>query len=217
MYPSELTGLEFSGVYIHEPGSVLSNLLIVIACILFLAKLKPIQTQFAKNWKLFIGILGLAAFGGMISHGIPTYLGRTGFYIVWALKGILVPLANVYAIKGALSSEQNSKYGRLIWIKVILASIALCVVYNFVPAIVDLLISYIVILIVSFKKKDMKQYAWIYYSFLFAFLTGLLFPFKVDIDPIWFNHKDLAHLFAVISLWLIYRAVRVDGREVSLS
>ncbi len=217
MYPKDLTGTEFNGVYIHEPGSVLSNLLIVLVCLLLLFRLKSNVSVFAKDWKAFIALLGLAAFGGMFSHGIPTYLGPTGFYIVWALKGILVPLANVYAIKGTLSAEQYRKYKRLIWIKAVLASIALCVVYNFVPAIVDLLLSYIIVMVVSFKKKEAKKYAWIYYSFLFAFLTGLLFPFKIDIDPVWFNHKDLAHLFAAGSLWLIYIAVKHDDSGDSLS
>ncbi len=210
MYPKVLDGIEVNGIYVHEPGGVLSNLLIVLVCITLLKSIGNTQNDFQKYWRLFIVFIGLGAAGGMISHGFPTYLGEEGFFWVWAIKGAFIPVANVFAAFGVLCATPyfTNKWKNIFWIKAIIVTALLMITYSFLPVVIDLLVTYIFVLIKASKlKKNRKDFALIFNSFLFALVTGLLFPFKLDVHHLWFTHKDIAHIFAIVSLVIVYKAI----------
>lgn len=215
MYPKVFNGITFDGIYIHEPGSVISNLILTLFCIFILVKIGKSENAFQHNWKMFLIFLGLGAFGGIFTHGIPTYLGETGFYWVWAIKGAFIPIANTYAILGVKRKLHLSKQVKLLLVLKASTAIVLAVYfYSFLPIVFDLLVTYIAVLVLSFKQKSENgAFYFIFASFVFAFVTGVLYPFKLDIDPLWFNHKDLAHYFALVSLWLVYLAIRYNKRH----
>ena len=95
-YPTELTGQEIAGIYIHEPSAMLSNIAIVVTCSILVIKHRSAIGQ-GKNWRSFILCLGLAASGGSLTHGLPTYLGPELYFLVWWVKNSFVLLANYFA------------------------------------------------------------------------------------------------------------------------
>ena len=146
----------------------------------------------------------------MLSHGFPTYFGETGFYWVWGIKSAFVPVANVFAVLGVLSNRPSEikKWQTILWVKALLVCIAFMWVYNFVPVIVDLLVTYIIVLINTTKqRKSSPSFKLLHASFVFALVTGLLYPLKLDLHHLWFTHKDLAHIFAIISLYIVFMAI----------
>jgi hypothetical protein len=215
MYPQALTGITINEIYVHEPGSVISNIVLTLFCLFILVKIGRSENDFQHNWKMFLVFLGLGAFGGIFSHGFPTYFGETGFFWLWAVKGAFIPVANRYAILGVKRTQNISKIvKRVLAIKAILAIALSVYFYNFLPIAIDLMVTYIIVLVYSFKQKNENgAYRLIFASFVFALVTGLIYPFKLDIDPIWFTHKDLAHYFALVSLWFIYLAIRYNKKH----
>lgn len=210
MYPKVFDGIDVYGIYVHEPGGLLSNLLLVLVCFELLRRSKGPQNAFQKYWRLFILYIGLGAAGGMLSHGFPTYLGEVGFFWVWSIKGAFIPVANVFAVFGVLCSTNmfSTKWKNLFWLKAVVITVAMMWTYSFLPVVVDLLITYIFVLTTASKlKKNRADYTFIFNSFLFALVTGLIFPFKLDVHHLWFTHKDIAHVFAIVSLLIIFRAI----------
>lgn len=217
MYPTTFPGITFHGIYIHEPGGLITDFLIALACLICLIKLPRAHDPFEKYWKLFIAMIGLGALGGMLVHGIPTVLGPRNFYTIWVLKNIFIPVGNVYAsyiVLITLYPRQRKTIEWLLWAKAGLACAAMIITYSFTPIVVDLGITYVLILSLSQNLKTRSDaYRLIQIAFIIAFLSGFLFIFKVDIDPLWFSHKDIVHIFVIWSVILIARAVYLNGKK----
>lgn len=206
-YPTDLTGIEIGGIYIHEPGGLLSNVAVCVLSFLIVLSIGKTQNAFQKNWKAFILCIGIGAFGGSFTHGFPTYLGEHLFFWVWAVKNSFVPLANYFASKDVLP---NLKWIRIILIAKMFAIIlALFITGKFLPAVIDLSITYILVIIFANRLiRPSNSYSIIRNAFILALLSGTLFIIKYDVNELWFTHKDMVHVFIIISLIMIFRAIK---------
>lgn len=220
MYPTTFPGITFQGVYIHEPGGLITDLLIALVSLILVIRLGRPNDLFDKYWTLFIAMIGMGAAGGVLVHGIPTVLGPTLFYIIWVLKNIFIPVGNFFAsyiILATLFPEKIKLIKTVFWLKAILATAAMMIWYSFTPIVVDLGITYILVIWMSNRlKRELHEYRIIQNAFLIAFFSGFLFLFKVDIDPVWFSHKDVVHIFVIWSIWLIYRAIRKNTLKYAM-
>lgn len=97
MYPTTFPGITLSGIYIHEPGGLITDLLIAVVSLWLVIRLKKPNDLFDKYWTLFIAMIGLGAAGGVLVHGIPTVLGPKLFYIIWVAKNVFIPIGNLFA------------------------------------------------------------------------------------------------------------------------
>ncbi len=211
-FPTELRGIEVSGVYIHEPGGLISNAAVcLLSLTLFFLLGKP-SNKSQKNWQLFILFIGLGSFGGMFTHGFPTLLGEQFFFWVWAIKNSFVPIANYFGSRDVLPAEKKIRY--LLLVKAVVVISALFLSGKFLPAVIDLGITYILIIYFSNKLSRIEgAYKNIRSAFVLGLLSGTLYIFKYDVDKLWFTHKDMVHVFVLISLILIYRGARKFRRE----
>jgi len=217
-YPTELTGKEILGFYIHEPSAMLSNFAIVAACATLLVLHREVIDRSANHWKKFALFLGLAGAGGMVSHGLPTYLGPDLYFLIWWVKNSFVLLANYSATLAVFGLTKVSKNKLVLYasIKVIAGITLLYFTFDFLPAAIDLAITYISILVITWKRTDQKGAKFLKRGFLVALFSGIfyLFPFSILND--WFNNKDAVHLFAVVSLALVSRAMSaMDDQQTS--
>lgn len=213
-YPTELTGVEIGGVYIHEPGGMISNIAVCVISFYFYIRLNDAESSFERSWRNFILCIGIGSLGGTFTHGLPTYLGPTLFFWLWWVKNSFVPLANFYAVRDFFS---GNKFVRATLIaKILVVIIALFLTESFLPAIIDLALTYILVIVFSLRKKsEFGPYRTIASAFILALLSGTLYLIKYDIDPLWFTHKDMVHVFVIISLMLIYRAVKESKRKAA--
>lgn len=218
MYPTTFPGITFQEIYIHEPGGLITDLLIALVCLAISFKTGRARNDFERYWKLFIVMIGYGALGGALVHGIPTVLGPQMFYAIWVLKNVFIPVGNVYAafiVLNTLYPQKQSLIEWGLWAKAGLACVAMIVSYSFTPIIVDLAITYLIVLGFSQRLRRISPaYKFIQWAFLIAFLSGFLYIFKVEIDPLWFSYKDLAHIFVIISVYLIYRGIQADRKPI---
>lgn len=209
-YPEELTGIEIAGIYVHEPGGLISNAAVCVLSISLFFLLGKSVNKSQKNWQLFILFIGLGAFGGMFTHGFPTYLGEQFFFWVWAVKNSFVPIANYFATRDVLPKGKIVRY--ILVLKAAVVIIALFLSEKFLPAVIDLGLTYILIIYFAGKlSKTSKAYRKIRNAFILGLLSGTLYIFKYDLDALWFTHKDMVHVFILISLILIFRGARQLG------
>jgi len=215
MYPENLDGIYFDEIYVHEPGALISNLAICVFCFAIFVFLGKSMCPFYRDWKRFILFIGIGAFGGIFTHGFPTYLGETGMFVLWGIKNVFVVLANFYAAIAVVRKFENfAQYKKLLIFKAILVSVSLFAFYNFLPAVIDLAFTYILVIIVltSSKSKDRVSRN-LLGAFVLALLSGLLYLIKYDVDRLWFTHKDMVHVFVLISLLLISKALVVSKQS----
>lgn len=206
-YPIELKGIEIAGIYIHEPGGLISNLsLCILSFILILSIGKP-ENSIQRNWKFFILFIGVGALGGSFTHGFPTYLGEQLFFWVWAIKNSFVPIANYFASKDVL--PQKKWIHAILILKVPVVILALFLSGKFLPVVIDLAITYLVVIYFS-NKLIVENRAYIYMrnAFILGLASGFLYIVKYDLNDLWFTHKDMVHVFILISLVLIYLGIR---------
>lgn len=217
MYPEVFSGITVSGIYIHEPGGLITDMLIAILCLVLLLRLHVLKDSFQKYWALFIAMIGLGGVGGALVHGFPTVLGESLFYWMWALKNVFLPLGNYFAayviLKAAFPSQMHWLHW-LIVIKMLAANVFMFYTYSFLPIVIDIALTYILVIWLSAGlSKKIAAYRYIRNAFLVAFFSGFLYILKYDIDPVWFSHKDLVHVFVLISIYMIYKAIIVRDKD----
>ena len=217
MYPEVFSGITVSGIYIHEPGGLITDLLIAIVCLTVLLKLPRLKDTFQKYWALFIAMIGLGGVGGALVHGFPTVLGESLFYWMWALKNVFLPIGNYFAAYVILSVAFPAKMrwlNILIVIKMVVANAFMFYSYSFLPIVIDIALTYFLVISLSIRlMKIIPAYKQIRNAFLVAFFSGFLYLLKYDIDPVWFSHKDMVHVFVLISVYLIYEAIIVKDKD----
>jgi len=217
MYPEVLSGITVSGIYINEPGGLITDLMIGILCLILLLKLPPPRDAFQKYWALFIAMIGLGGIGGALVHGFPTVLGSSLFYWMWSLKNVFLPIGNYFAAFVMLSVAFPSmirKLNILLIIKLVVANAFMFYTYSFLPIVIDIALTYFLVIWLSIRlMRIIPAYKQIRNAFLVVLFSGVLYLVKYDIDPIWFSHKDLVHVFVLISVYLIYKAIKIKGKD----
>lgn len=213
-YPTELTGQEIGGIYIHEPGALVSNIAIVLTCFSISLVNRNVRNRGSRLWVLFVVCLGVAASGGVISHGFPTYLSPEEYFAVWFVKNDFVLLANLFASLAvfSLTAFPNRKLAPILIAKFILAVLLLFVLYDFLPAVVDLALTYIAILVITWNEAKIAGVKYLKHSFLIALVSGVLYLFPFSLFDGWFTNKDAVHVFAIISLVMVSKAVNAMER-----
>lgn len=213
-YPTELTGQEILGVYIHEPGALVSNVAISLTCFIIAIANRNVKIRSSRLWVLFVICIGVAATGGMISHGFPTYLSREQYFAVWWLKNDFVLLGNLFAGLAVFSMTSVSPRN-LTWIliaKFITGATLLFFLFDFLPAVIDLALTYSAILIITWNKTEIRNAKILKQSFLIALFSGVFYLFPFNTLDGWFTNKDAVHVFAIISLIYVSLATRVMER-----
>lgn len=208
-YPTELTGQEIAGVYIHEPGALVSNFAIALTCLIIGVSVGRLKYRTSKLWLLFVISIGIAASGGMISHGFPTHISPDQFFGVWWVKNCFVLSGNFFAALAVfqLTAVRTKKIVILLAVKFVLLSALLFTTFNFLPAVVDLAFTYLVILGITWGRKDKPGVGLLKRSFLIALVSGLFYLFPFSLLNGWFTNKDAVHVFAIISLIMVSKAI----------
>jgi hypothetical protein len=211
MYPNVFDGLTLAGLYVHEPGGALTNILLAILGFYLIYRMSRKITPFGKYWRYFILMLALASTGGILTHGFPQLLGPNWFFVIWSAKNAFVPIGNYLATLAfifALFPERAEKLRWLFAAKALLIIVSAMVLYSFTPIAIDLGATYIMIFALSQKHiHTMPGARHFRNAFAVAILSGISYIMKFDIDYHWLTHKDIVHVFVYLSMWFIFLGV----------
>ncbi len=212
MYPEHLDGLELGGIYIHEPGGVLSNVVIAIVATYLAIRLYHRAGNRPKAWILFLLCLALAAAAGIFTHGFPHLLGPKAFYWLWWAKNSIILLGNAalwYAFLPSIISNTSRLYPvvqKLVMLKLVLFSFALALAFSFTPAVIHLALTYfMVIFVTALHRKQVPAYSAFFTAFVLALLSGFLYLIPLHPHPHWLTNSDVVHYLAILSMVFIYR------------
>lgn len=183
---------------------------IASTCFIIAVVNRNVRFKASRFWMLFVVCVGLAATGGVVSHGFPTYLSPEQYFSVWWIKNDFILLGNLFAGLAifSLTSFSPRKMTAILVFKLVLAASLLYVTFDFLPAVVDLALTYIAILIISWNRTEILGVKYLKQSFLIALISGVFYLFPFNLLNGWFTNKDAVHVFVIVSLILVSKAVR---------
>lgn len=206
--------IEFSfwGLSLLEPMAMVTNLLVVSACIYGYVYVIGPKVTFFRQFFLFFAF---ASFFGGLSHLFWNYWGFYGKITPWFF-GVVATSFLTYAMFDLFDFRNRTK--RILAAAVVFKSILVLVLaywnWNFLVVAIDTIASLLLACglgstILYFKGIN-EQAKHILIGVLFMLPAAVVFLLKVDVH-LWLNREDLSHLFIAFGLLYFVRF----GRKLS--
>ncbi len=223
---ADMPRIHLFGITILEPFTVLTNLLIAIACFYAYRSLKKnnLNQSFTHRYiGYFFLLIGFATIiGGVVGHA---FLYATGLY--GKIPGWYISMAGVAAFERAAISHSRplmhknvGRFFSVLNIVEILTFMTLSLVkLNFLYVELHATYGLIVVvfcfeLYVYLKTKD-KAFQFLLYATVFGLGAVLCHALKLNLNR-WFNYNDISHLFMTVSILFYHKAallIKLYGKD----
>jgi hypothetical protein len=209
------TTIVFGAFAIHEPVTVLTDYIITIIAFVYYWKLSS-TNEVVKNWRLFFLFISLSTFFGGSSHALFAVHEGWKYKSLWLPMQFVNGLAVYYAQKATLLSVLKNSENYNAWklsyiIQLVVYYIALIIVQKYIVTILDNAIGLIPIMILHFRARIKEPYQeYIAYGILVSFITAIVHGLKFSLHD-YFNYNDIAHVFIMISLTIMYMGVKLKS------
>ncbi|MCW3086234.1 MAG: hypothetical protein JWP12_3600 [Bacteroidetes bacterium] len=207
------TTIYIGSLAIHEPVTAFTDYIITIIGLTCFWKIPSTSNPVVKYWRLFFLFLALSTLFGGSAHAYFGIHEGVAYKSVWLTMQLVNGLAIYFAQQATLlSALKNSKqYTTWKWsytIQLVVYYIVLLIVQKYVVTIIDNALGLIPIMVVHFTaKKKEEYYKWIGYGILVSFITAIVHGTKFSLHD-YFNYNDIAHIFIMISMIVMYMGVR---------
>ncbi|HSH65842.1 MAG TPA: hypothetical protein VLB84_08610 [Bacteroidia bacterium] len=210
------TTITISGIPIHEPMTVFTDFIIAALALTFYFQLKKSNDKTIINWGYFFLFLGIATFTGAFSHAFFAIHEGWQYKSIWLPMQIINGIGIYFAQRATfISVLQHSPYKK-IWktsylIQLIAFIICLLLVQKYIVSIIENALALIPIMILHYKDKRpfAKRIA---NGIAISFITAFVHLAKLSLHD-YFNYNNLAHVFIMISLFVMYKGVKLKLTE----
>jgi hypothetical protein len=217
--------VQFLGLTIHEPTTMVTDLLITMVGWLLASRLlldeKHGRYQSRFYWGVGLLFISLGALLGAISHGLAAYLGDTADTLIWKSTVYTVGFSMVFAVGGTLAGAPLAAgVRRFFWLVNLAAFLTyaawminhddfLYVIYYYVPAM--LLIA--ALQVWALLGKQSHGAGWLLAGVVVTLLGAVVQQSGFALHT-HFNYNDMFHLIQVVGLLLFFRGIsRLTGQE----
>lgn len=213
------TTIHIGSIALHEPMTVLTDYIIALLALIFYSRLPRSGNTVIRNWRLFFLFMALSTGIGANSHGFFAVHEGIAYKSIWLPMQVLNGFAVYFAQQATLASALKDSKNRAAWkysyiIQLAVYIIMLMIVQKFLVTIIDNAAGLIPIMIVHFRAKEKeKYYKWIGYGIVISFITAIVHGFRLSLCD-YFNFNDIAHVFIMISLWVIYKGVKQKAATI---
>ncbi|HET6226399.1 MAG TPA: hypothetical protein VFF27_08980 [Bacteroidia bacterium] len=211
------TTIHIGEVAVHEPMTVFTDFIIAGLALTFYFRLKRETDKTVINWRYFFLFMGVSTFVGAFSHALFEVHQGWGYKSFWLPMQLINGLAVYYAQQGTCASVLDGSPFKKTWaliykVQLIVFLIAVPVFQNFLVTVIDNALGLIPVMILHYRYKTAfaKRIA---NGIAISFLTAAIHINKFSIHT-YFNYNDLAHVFIMISLWVLYTGVKMK-KEIS--
>jgi hypothetical protein len=209
------------GHQIYEPMVLLTNAVFFLLSWYYFRRLRRFESDYAHYMGLFILLLGSSSVFGAIDHAVHYQLGVGFFDVVLFLMNALSLFAIYYCFLGPFSyvtglRPANRKY----IIAVRLWVIVLLVICFFSRSFLLIKINAALVLVYSLiahwqahRSRQERGNLLVIYGLLISFIPIIIHSLRISINE-WFNYKDLAHVFMIVSMMVIFTGAERTSREL---
>ena len=204
--------ITFWGFILHEPATVLTDLILSVACLIFFYKVRKIH---ATYWSVFFVLMSLATFLGAMGHGLFTDKNN---YVQWFSR--LIGIVSIYFASIAsihlLDSIRLKKFLFGFALAELIMALVLILLFNNFRVVkfngtlgMGFLVGGIHL---SRAFSGRRGSAMIVGGILINALAGLVHRYQISPDK-WFNYNDLGHVIMLSGLYVISRGVIQNMHE----
>ncbi|MGD8277767.1 MAG: hypothetical protein PVH00_07065 [Gemmatimonadota bacterium] len=197
----------------RSPSTVVTNLVVATQAVILVRRLLPgARYENVRPWLFFFAWMAIAALAGAVKHG---EIGSRPVMWYWAVvvSNTAVVVASAFAELITVRTLIRNLRVRAWLERIIIAQIGVVFVTtvvrpDFLPAFVATVLGLTPVLLVESLRslRDRPGASAIASGFALTAMGGLAYAFRISLAP-WLNYIDIAHLFTVASLALIYRGV----------
>lgn len=216
----DYTFINFYGFIFFEPLITVSNFIMLICALYYFRELKKFKFHFSRQFALFILFTGITGIFGSLAHSVHFQWGDRFFNGALFMMNLSSLMSMLYCFFGVYSYITHEK-GRAnqvaifawLWMGIL---ISYTYVYNeFVVVKVHVgMVSVFTLFVFSLTKlKSDPGSRHIVSGMLIALLAVAVHTMQIRLHE-WFNHKDMAHLFMLFSLYQFFRGVELNSRYV---
>ena len=198
---------------VHEPMTVFTDYIIAILSLVFYFRIPSGGDAAVRNWRLFFLFMGLSTGVGAHSHALFAVHEGIAYKSIWLPMQELNGFAVFFAQQATLQSvlKRSPTYNAWKWsyaAQLVIYIIVLMVVQKFIVTVIDNALGLIPVMILHFTAKEKEPYyKYIGYGIVISFITAIVHDFKISACD-YFNYNDIAHVFIMISLYVLYKGVR---------
>lgn len=213
------TTIYIGSIAVHEPMTVFTDYIITILSLGFFFRIPTVDNAAVRNWRLFFLFMALSTGIGSNSHAFFAVHEGLAYKSIWLPMQVLNAFAVYFAQQATLQSVLKNAESRNAWkwsyvVQLIIYIIILMIVQKFVVTIIDNALGLIPIMVLHFTAKEKEPYyKYIGYGIVISFITAIVHGFKLSLCA-YFNFNDIAHVFIMISLYVMFRGVKLKAGSV---
>ena len=206
------------GLDLLEPMSFVTNMLIVLVCII---GVNAASSENLKYWRGFFFFYAVASFIGALSHLFWNYWDVYGKILPWLLGVVATSFLSFEVLRQLDFFKRRTKL--LLAVLITKGALVLILAYTqwdfifvAVDTIASLVISCGIIGAYLVYGKKLSFFKFMFFGLLLMLPSAFVFLFKVDIDR-WLNREDLSHIIIALGLLLFIKTVRDYPSEAASS
>ena len=215
------TYLHIGELTIFEPVTSITDFLISALTFYFYLSLKHVsnKTESTTNWALFFLFMSLATFLGGFAHGFFIAQKETGFFVFWLPMQIVNCISIYFGQKATLASVMRNSHYKNEWrtsyiIQLIIFIPAIILFRNYLVTIIENVIGLVPIMVMHYRNKEKNRaFLRIGNSIAISFITAIVHIAKISFHD-YFNNKDLAHVFIIISFMVLYKGIKESATSL---
>ncbi len=207
-----IADIQLFGVRLQEPGTIVSDLLMGLACIVFFFKLvSQKEDKQQKHLTFFFLFLGFSSFLAAFAHGLFSYFGIYLHIVSWFFSGLSLYYLQLGTTK--LLTNPKFKVAYSIFIKTqFLAYLILIftvssfeiVKFNFVISLIGIITP---IYLVDYFRNKFRFNFYIIGGVFIAILPSLYHKVNFNFGYI-FNMNDLSHFVLILCIFFLFIGLR---------
>lgn len=211
---NDMTKVQWMGITILEPVTVLTNLLITSVCLYAFLKIRKLEhtNSIQKLLQYFFLFMAMAtAIGGILGHGFLYVTGMYGKLPGWYISMLAVAFferASILHARPLMRASLGNFFSVFNYIEVVAFMLLAFKTLNF--RFVEMHATYGLFVVVFcfelytyFKQKD-RGSIYIFMGTLLAGIAALTHLFKLGIHE-WFNYNDVSHVIMATGIFFYYK------------
>lgn len=211
---SDMTRVQWMGITILEPVTVLTNLVITVVCLYAFFKLKnlefPNHVQILSRY-FFLAMAFSTAIGGILGHGFLYVTGSYGKLPGWYISMFAIAVFERAAIIHArplMPASWANFFSIFNYLEITAFMILAFITLNFrfveMHATYGLFVVVFCFEVYTYKKRKDPGSYYIFYGTLLAGIAAITHLFKLGIHT-WFNYNDVSHMIMAAGIYFYYK------------
>lgn len=216
----DYTSITLAGLLIFEPLVLLTNSLLFLIGLWFYFKLRKAQGAYGRRKGIFILMLGLSSLFGGLAHAIHEQFGTLFLKIIIAACHLFSLASAYYCLLGSYQLYADSHGKNYYWIKrvalswfsFVLLLVACTNQFAIITAHAGLVLMFSLWVHLKAMRLDYSGSGYVAAGISTSFVSVTVHLSKFSMHE-WFNYKDIAHVFMIISLLFIGKGILLSNQE----